>query len=225
MVSAKRVYGLISPFVRVFPNPITKTRAPTASDKNFPNGFVWIYKNGDIRTSYTYGGLDSNGDAVWILSSAGGSGIDTLTGNSGGPISPAAGNINIQGVGNIAVSGAGSTLTISDTSGIVFTWNNAATTITMSANNGYIVTAGAQVFTLPATSSVGDSIEILLNGGTSWSIAQTAGQSILVNAAITTVGAGGSILTTAAGQSVRLICVTDNTTWQTTSLIGNPTVT
>ena len=108
MVSSKRVYGLTTPFVSVFPDPITKTAAPTASDKNYPNGFVWIYKNGDTRTSYMYGGLDSSGDAVWILAGPGSSDVDTISGDSG-TATPSAGNINIVGGTNITTTGASPT--------------------------------------------------------------------------------------------------------------------
>ena len=79
MVSPKRAYGLTTPFLSVFPDPITKTIAPTVSDKNYPNGFIWIYKNGDERTSYTYGGLNSNGDAVWIVAGQNPNDITDLT--------------------------------------------------------------------------------------------------------------------------------------------------
>lgn len=108
MVSSKRVYGLTTPFVSVFPDPITKTAAPTASDKNYPNGFVWIYQNGDTRTQYTYGGLDSSGDAVWILAGPGASDVDLLKGNSG-TATPAGGIINILGGTNVTTVGASPT--------------------------------------------------------------------------------------------------------------------
>jgi len=111
MVSAKRVYGLTTPFVSVFPDPITKTTAPTASEKNFPNGFIWIHRSGDTRTAYTFGGIDSSDDAVWILSGPGASDVDTLTGDGGGAISPAGGNITLAGGTNITTAGAGSTIT------------------------------------------------------------------------------------------------------------------
>ena len=118
MVSSKRVYGLTTPFVSVFPDPITKTSAPTTSDKNYPNGFVWVYKNGDTRTAYMYGGLDSSGDAVWILAGPGSTDVNTLTGDTGGAITPTGGNINILGGDGLTVAGAGSTLTINrDVSG------------------------------------------------------------------------------------------------------------
>lgn len=112
MASGKRAYGLTTPFVDIFPEPITKTSAPTATEKNYENGQVWIYKNGDTRTQYTFGGLDSSGDAVWILAGPGASEVDTLTGDTGGPIAPAAGNIDILGGDGITVAGTAGTLTI-----------------------------------------------------------------------------------------------------------------
>jgi hypothetical protein len=111
MVASKRAYGLSTPFIDIFPEPITRTSAPTTSEKNFPNGFVWIYQNGDTRTAYVYGGLDSSGDAVWILAGPGSSDVDTLTGDSGGAISPATGNITLAGGTNITTAGAASTIT------------------------------------------------------------------------------------------------------------------
>ena len=106
-------------------------------------------------------------------------------------------------------------------SGIV--WNDAAASQIMAVNSGYIITAGAQVFTLPPVSAIGDTLNILLNGGASWQITQTAGQSIVINASTTTVGAGGSITSNGAGQAIGLVCVVANLSWQVTALIGNPT--
>ncbi len=153
--------------------------------------------------------------------------VYTITGNSGGSIrsNQASGNLNLQGVSGVSVAGSGDTLIISGSgSSGGLTWNDAATTITMTSNNGYVVTSGAQVFTLPTTSAFGDSLQILLNGGTSWRLAQAAGQSVVINAAISSVGIGGSIQTNTAGLTISLICISANTKWQTTSLLGNPTV-
>jgi len=159
MVSAKRVYGLTTPFVSVFPDPITKTSAPTTSDKNYPNGFVWIFKNGDTRTSYFYGGLDSSGDAVWILAGPGASEVDTLTGDTGGAISPTAGNINILGGDGLTVAGAGSTLTINrDAEGgfpitpyVVGSSGEAGYTTIQAAVNAANVAGGGMVYIQPGT--------------------------------------------------------------------------
>lgn len=108
MVSKKKAYGLTTPFIDIFPEPVYKTAAPTTSDKNFDIGQVWIYANGDTRTSYMYGGLDSSGDAVWILAGPGSSDVDTISGDSG-TATPAAGNINIVGGTNITTTGASPT--------------------------------------------------------------------------------------------------------------------
>ena len=78
-------------------------------------------------------------------------GIATLTGNSGGAISPTAGNINILGSGGISVAGSGSTLTITG-SGSGFAWTEVTgTSSSMSINNGYIANnAGLVTLTLPS---------------------------------------------------------------------------
>lgn len=53
----------------------------------------------------------TNGNNSITISASGSSGISTLTGNSGGAISPSAGNINTLGTGSITIAGSGSTLT------------------------------------------------------------------------------------------------------------------
>lgn len=57
----------------------------------------------------------TNGDGIagnpTISAAAGAVLVETLTGNSGGAISPTAGNINTLGTGSITIAGAGSTLT------------------------------------------------------------------------------------------------------------------
>jgi hypothetical protein len=50
-------------------------------------------------------------DANGFVSTSGTGILNTLTGNSGGAISPAAGNINTLGTGSITIAGSGSTLT------------------------------------------------------------------------------------------------------------------
>jgi len=196
------------------PRFLKAQRNPTINDKLF-SGTQWE----NTLTNVIY---ITTGEGIWEAIVGAAPGIETLTGNTGGAIPPTSGNINILGAGGITVGGSGNTLTVTGSTELI--WNNNATTLTMVVDNGYIVTTGAQVFTLPVSSAVGDSIQILLNGGTSWGIAQAAGQFVVINASITTVGVGGSITSNAAGQAIKLICVSPNTGWQTTSLIGNPEV-
>lgn len=59
----------------------------------------------------------------------GGATVNTLTGNTGGPISPVAGNINVVGDGTtVTVAGAGNTLTITALTNQLFHYTNVAAT-------------------------------------------------------------------------------------------------
>lgn len=68
-----------------------------------------------ILTSFTA----SNGQlsATWEAITAGTAFLETLTGNSGGAVSPSGGNINVLGSGALAFAGSGATLTGSITPG------------------------------------------------------------------------------------------------------------
>jgi len=109
MVRLNQAAGLENPLQSVFPQPVVAQRAPTTNDKNYPVGQQWIDQSSD--QSYALSRVTS-GFAVWILEGPGASDVDTLTGNSGGAISPTAGNINILGGDGLTVAGSGNTLTI-----------------------------------------------------------------------------------------------------------------
>ena len=105
-----------------------------------------------------------------------------------------------------------------------FPWRNIIANQTLAVNNGYFVNAGALSLLLPAVSAVGDVIEVSLpTGGTSWSITQGAGQEIRAGIVTTTAGAGGSLSSTALGDSVRLVCQTANLVWEAQSSFGSLT--
>lgn len=90
-------------------SPVLAKRAPTQQDTGYPLGQMWLDKIGDDL----YGLVDvSAGVATWNLLAASPGEIATITGDSGGALTPTAGNINILGSGTISTSGAGSTLTI-----------------------------------------------------------------------------------------------------------------
>lgn len=152
-------------------------------------------------------------------------GIATLTGNSGGAISPTAGNINILGAGGVSVAGSGSTLTIS-VSGTGLSWTEVTgTSQAMAVNNGYVANnAGLVTLTLPATAAIGATIQIAGKGAGLWIIAQNAGQVIHFGASDTTTGVGGSLAATLRYDCVEITCITANTDWIVTSVIGNLTV-
>lgn len=151
--------------------------------------------------------------------------VDFLEGNTGGPVGPNGSNIIfVVGSGAITVSGnpGTNTLTIQDTGPA---WNRISASQTLAVSNGYFcVGGGALSLALPATSNVGDVIEVSLVGSTSWTITQGAGQQILMGNTQTMAGVGGSLASTQQGDSLRMVCMTTNLTWVVVSSMGNPTV-
>lgn len=132
--------------------------------------------------------------------------LATLTAGSGISITNAAGSITIASTAQAA------------------TWNLITTNQTLAVNNGYVVTSGTLSLALPTTSAVGDIIELTLDGGTSWTLTQSSGQQIRFGNVQTTSGAGGSLASTAAGDTIRIVCTVANTRWNVLSCIGNITV-
>lgn len=112
-----------------------------------------------------------------------------------------------------------------------FTWlvvNEMGTPASLVNNVGYICASNgvpsALSFALPATSAVGDIIELVLNGATKWTITQAAGQQIRWSGSTTTLGNMGSLATTGTGDSIRMVCHVANTIWAGLSGNGNLTV-
>lgn len=157
-------------------------------------------------------GLFTNGQ-IWIgrtAVNAGGTHIDvgTITGGSG-----------------ITVTNGPGTITISATSTLSFTWQVIGASQALAVNNGYICTTGAALsLSLPGTSAVGDIIEISLDGSTSFTVTQGAGQSIRLGNVVSTTGVGGSIVSTARGDSIRMVCSVANLNWNILSSVGNLTI-
>lgn len=154
-------------------------------------------------------------------------GVATLTGNSGGAVPPTAGNINIIGTGGASVAGnpGTSTLTIS-VSGTGLSWTEVTgTSASMAVNSGYIANnAGLVTLTLPATSAIGDTIQVTGKGVGLWRIAQNAGQTIHFGSSDTTTGVAGSLSSILRYDCVEITCITANTDWIVTSVLGNLTV-
>jgi hypothetical protein len=104
-------------------------------------------------------------------------------------------------------------------------WQTVGLSGALAVNNGYICTAGAALsFSLPATSSIGSMISLTLDGSTSWTITQGAGQSIRIGALETTPGVGGSLASAAQGDSVTMVCSVADTRWVVVSEIGTISV-
>jgi hypothetical protein len=110
--SRNKAYGLNVPLIDVFPFPLYETRVPTTADKSFDVGQLWIYRNGDARQVYIFGGIDSSNLAIWALSSTNTGDLATLEGDTGGAIVPTLENIIIAGGSNISTEGSSSPGTI-----------------------------------------------------------------------------------------------------------------
>lgn len=120
----------------------------------------------------------------------------------------------------------GVTGTLPVTSGGRILWTNVtATPQAMAVNSAYIANnAGGNVaFTLPATAAVGDVIYVA-GAQNGWSIAQNAGQTIHFLGSDTTTGVGGSLASTTRYDSIELVCITANTDFVVTNVVGNITV-
>lgn len=152
--------------------------------------------------------------------------IDFIQGNTGGAVPPNLANtIFLLGQGNLSVVGnpGTNTLTIMDTG--LTAWNKISASQTLVVNNGYFCTGGGTLaLLLPATSAVGDQINVSLAGSTGWSITQAAGQQVKIGNQQTTAGVGGSLNSTQQGDSISMVCLTANLTWVVINSMGNPTV-
>jgi hypothetical protein len=116
----------------------------------------------------------------------------------------------------LRTDGAGVTTWVAPSGGALPWTDVTGTAQAMSANNGYSANNAALVtLTLLATSALGDVLEVLGKGAGGWRIAQNASQQIQngVTGVGTTVGAGGSIDSTAQYATIRLRCITANLLW------------
>ena len=166
-----------------------------------PQGFVagntfqlcWDTTNHILYVCTTSGNA---GTAVWMKSI-------TLIAGTGMTI--------VQNGSNITLSVSGSGTSWVDVTG---------TTQAMVSNTSYVPdNSGLVTLTLPTSSSFGDVIDIVGKGSGGWTIAQGAGQKVIVGSSSTTTGVGGSVSSSNANDSLSIVCTIANTTW---SVIGGP---
>lgn len=137
--------------------------------------------------------------------------FSSVTLNAGTGISISGSPLSLGGTATISATGSG------------VSWSSITGSQALLVNNGYFVTSGALALTLPTTSAVGDVIEVILRGGTSWSIGYTTGQQIFFGNTSCTV-TSGTLASSAAGDWARLICSEANLTWVVAGSQGNLTV-
>jgi hypothetical protein len=73
---------------------------------------------------------------------------------------------------------------------------------------------------LPETAAVGTFIKVVGKGNATWQINQNADQFIRSSIGETTAGILGSLASSLSGDCVGLICITEDTEWMITDLVG-----
>jgi hypothetical protein len=128
----------------------------------------------------------------------------------------------------ISVTPTANVITIAATGMGAFAWSVITIDQTAVVNNGYICNkAGTLVLGLPATAAIGDIIRVTgINTALGWQITQAANQQIFFGASSTTLGAAGTITSSATRDSLEIVCVVAgaSTVWNVISSIGNPTL-
>lgn len=207
-------------------------RAPTSRDKTgFAYGDMWINQTTD--TSYQFMNVTA-GAAVWEATAGGSAAVETITGDSGGALSPTAGNFNLLGTANqITVSGSGSTETWSIPSSFVAPGSvTATTTLTatlgnITATNGNLVLAHAgNKLSIHASTASSDSVGVTSAmsgspGAVSVTTSACTTSSIILFSRATTGGTPGNVSITAQSNGSFTLTSTGNETSTFNYLIIN----
>jgi len=139
---------------------------------------------------------------------------ETITGDSGGALSPTLGNWSILGLSGSKTSGSGSTLTIKSPP-----YADASASATSVLNSGEFVT-GAFTRTLPASAGLadGDLFEYICTSASALVIQSVGAQQIRLGSLITS--AGGTCTSTEIGNSVTLRFRSADGFFYATSIVG-----
>lgn len=156
-------------------------------------------------------------DASGFVSTSGTGVANTITGDSGGALSPTAGNWNILGLSGSKTSGSGSTLTIKSPP-----FSDIGATASSVLNSGEFLT-GTFTRTTPVTAGLadGDLLIYVVTSGT-LTIQLAATQVAHIGSAASSVA--GTLVSNATGDSVSLRYQASTNDWWATSVIGTWTI-
>ena len=202
-------------------NLVIMLRDPLTRDITYAIGMFWINTIG--QTLWYLNSFSSSGgnvQALWLQVQEVAGTLETLTGNTGGAVSPSGQNINIVGDGTTAtvVGNPGTnTLTISSISSSVISWTDENSSFSPVAANGYFVNATATA-TLPASPTRGDTISFIVTTTNPLTVQATGSQMIAIGN--TTSSAAGTITNTMQGDSVTLVYSDTDTTWRSQNSNG-----
>jgi len=124
----------------------------------------------------------------------------------------------------ISISNGSGSITVSSSGIGSLTWNDVSgTTQAAAVNNGYIISNASQTtVTLPATAAEGSVFAVQGKGAAGWILQMNTGQVCHLGSSASS--SAGSLTSTNQWDSVSIVCVTANTTFAVTSVIGNLTV-
>ncbi len=179
------------------------------------SGAFTATNTGTLNYVLTSGGPGSPPSYLPVSSSGA---ATTLTGDSGGALSPTAGNFNILGLSGSKVSGAASTLTVKSPP-----FSQVGGSATSSLNTGEFVTA-AVTRTLPASAGLadGDLFIFVCTTAGALVIQSVTAQKIRIGNVITS--AAGSATSTAIGDSLTLRFNATDGFFYAVSVVGNWTL-
>lgn len=180
-----------------------------------PNGTSPVFPTAAGLLTFTEGtGFNITGGSSTIdFSLDGGVVGQTITGNSGGALSPTAGNWNILGLSGSKTAGSGSTLTVRSPP-----YADVGISGSVTLNSGSFATA-AITLTTPVTAGLadGDLLEFVATNGV-LVIQLAATQVAHLGSAATTVA--GTITGSATGDSISLRYQASTNDWWATSAVG-----
>jgi hypothetical protein len=184
---------------------------------NFVGTGVTATLSGTVVTVTVAGGGGGGSGSSGTSGSSGSSGLSGVNGTSG-----SSGSSGTSGTGSSGSSGTSGT---SGGGGGGITWSEVTTSQTIVVNNGYITNSGSLVtLTLPTTSALGTTVEVVGKGAGGWRIAQNAGDIIHFGNINTTTGTGGYLQSTLTYDAIRLVCTVADLEWTVLSVQGNITV-
>lgn len=147
---------------------------------------------------------DSVNNILWVCTTSGTSSTAVWTKSI--QLTAGAGITITQSGDNIEIASSAVT---SNFVSVITTSQQMADNTTYQSANANLVT-----LTLPATAALGDSVRVTGFGAGGWTIAQNAGQQIIIGNVSSTIGVGGSVSSTNRYDGIELVCTVANTTWQ-----------
>ena len=133
------------------------------------------------------------------------------------------GTATITAGSGIVVTPTANTITIAATSTTLFAWTDEAVSFNALAGNGYFITAGSVVATLPAAPTQGQTIAFFVDTTSSFEILANTGQFIRIGSAIT--ASAGNAVSNARGDTVTLVYRSSDSVWCATQVVGTWTLT